>query len=64
MKRITLEQQARVIESWKRRNGVVGNDYVPVNQGRGRTASKRRLLQVIAEDAMQGGRSKTFSAKF
>ena len=64
MKRITLEQQARAIEGWKRRNGVTGRDYVPVNRGLGRSASKRGLLRAIAEDAGKRDRTPSFPSKF
>ncbi len=64
MKRMTLEDQARVIEDWKRRNGVSGRDYVPVNGGSHRTPSKRGMLRALAEDAENNGRAPVFPAKF
>jgi hypothetical protein len=64
MKRTTLEQQARVIDDWKRQNGVTGRDYVPVNSGAARTPSKRELLRAITKDAAKNGRAPTFPAKF
>jgi hypothetical protein len=64
MKRTTLEQQARMIEDWKRQNGITGRDYVPANNGTRRTASKRGLLLALAKDAAQRGRSPNFPAKF
>jgi hypothetical protein len=64
MKRMTLEQQARVIEGWKRQNEVTGRDYVRVNGGLRRTASKRDLLRAMTKDAAQRGRTPIFPAKF
>ena len=64
MKLITLEDQAQAIEAWKRRNGVSGRDYVPSNRGLHRTASKRRLLRAIAEDARKDGRTAVFPANY
>jgi hypothetical protein len=64
MKRITLEQQAQVIEDWKRRNGVSGRDYVPANSGKCRTASKRDLLRAMAKSAAKYGGSPVFPAKY
>jgi hypothetical protein len=64
MKRITLEEQARVIDSWKRRNGITGRDYVPVNGGSHRTESKRCLLHSIADEAAKQGLTPTFAANF
>ena len=63
MKR-TLEQQAQVIDDWKRRNDVAGRDYVPVNDGSLRTESKRNLLKTIAKEAARQGRAPAFRAKF
>jgi len=64
MKRITLEQQAGVIDDWKRRNGISDRDYVPVIGGLRRTASKRGLLRAIATDAAKHGHAPVFPAKF
>jgi hypothetical protein len=64
MKRITLEQQARAIEAWKSQNGITGRNYVPVNEGKRRTPSKRSLLRAIAEEADRRGRKPIFPAKF
>lgn len=64
MKRITLDQQARVIEDWKRGNGVVGRDYVPTNNGTRRSASKRALLRNLAKEVADRGRTSAFPAKF
>jgi hypothetical protein len=64
MKQITLEQQARVIEGWKAAHSIAGRDYVPVNSGLRRTASKRALLSALARAAAARGRSPSFFAKF
>lgn len=49
MDRITVEEQARIIERWKSRAGVTGRNYIPANSGATRTASKRALLKALAE---------------
>jgi len=64
MKRITLEQQAQVIDDWKRRSGITGRDYVPVNGGLRRSAAKRVLLREIARDAAARGITPVFPARF
>ena len=64
MQRITLEQQARSIERWKAANGITGRDYVPVNLGKRRTASKRALLSAMDEAATKSKRVPRFLSKF
>jgi hypothetical protein len=43
------------LERWliarKRELGIVGNDFLPRNDGSRRTESKRQLLRAIAENA-------------
>ncbi|HWB50604.1 MAG TPA: hypothetical protein VG651_15955 [Stellaceae bacterium] len=64
MKLTSLEDQAAVIEEWKRRNGVSGRDYVPPNSGLHRSLSKRHLLRAMAEDAQKHRRKAVFPAKY
>jgi hypothetical protein len=49
MKRITLEQQSVWLAKRKRELGLRGRDYVPMNSGARRTASKQALLDKLAE---------------
>ncbi len=39
----------------KRELGIVGNDFLPRNDGRRRTESKRRLLRAIEDAARSRG---------
>jgi hypothetical protein len=64
MKTITLERQAQAIERWKSENGVVGRDYVPVNDGARRTASKRALLKALSDSAAERSAPAPFLANF
>lgn len=61
---ITIERQAEAIERWKASKGITGRNYVPVNGGARRTASKRQLLSAIAEAAADRGEKPPFAAKF
>jgi hypothetical protein len=62
MPKITIEQQAEAIARWKAVNGVEGRDYVPVNNGKRRTPSKRALLKTIADGIRQDGKRPKFEA--
>jgi hypothetical protein len=62
MKTISLEDLERQLVARKRELGIVGVDFLPVNDGARRTASKRRLLRVIAENAASQGRKPRFRA--
>jgi hypothetical protein len=64
MDRITLEGQAKAIDRWKAQTGVTGRDYVPTNSGATRTASKRALLQTLADNAAERDTSLPFAANF
>lgn len=63
MIRTSLEQQAKVIERWKAKSGVIGRDYVPANNGATRTEDKRALLRALAETAAERGVALPFKAK-
>jgi hypothetical protein len=62
MKTISLEDLERQLIVRKRELGIVGVDFLPVNDGTRRTASKRRLLRTIAENAAAQGRQPRFKA--
>ena len=51
MKAISFEELERRLVARKRELGIVGVDFLPLNDGMRRTASKRRLLRAIAENA-------------
>lgn len=63
MKTITLEELERRLIARKRELGIVGVDFLPLNDGARRTESKRQLLGKIAENAAVQGRSPRFRAK-
>ena len=60
MKTINLEDLERRLVARKRELGIVGVDFLPLNDGVRRTASKRRLLRAIAENAASQGRTPRF----
>jgi hypothetical protein len=60
MKTISLEELERQLVARKRELGIVGINFLPVNDGTRRTASKRRLLKTIAESAASQGRKPRF----
>ncbi len=64
MRRTTLDEQAQVIERWKAERGYKGQDYIPANSGRRRTASKRALLRTMDEEDRRTRRKPKFKAKF
>jgi hypothetical protein len=64
MRRITLDEQAQVIERWKAERGYKGRDYIPANSGRRRTAAKRALLRDMDGEDRRKGRKPAFKAKF
>lgn len=63
MKTISLEDLEQRLVSRKRELGIVGVDFLPLNDGSRRTESKRRLLRAIAESAAANGRQPRFRAK-
>jgi hypothetical protein len=64
MRRTTLDEQARVIERWKAERGYEGQDYIPANSGRRRTAAKRALLGDMKAEDRRRRRKPKFDAKF
>jgi hypothetical protein len=60
MKAISLEELERRLVARKRQLGIVGVDFLPLNDGTRRTTSKRRLLRAIAENAVSHGRTPRF----
>jgi len=60
MKTIKLEDLERQLVTRKRELGIVGVDFLPLNDCTRRTASKRRLLRIIAENAAAQGRKPRF----
>jgi hypothetical protein len=62
MKTIKLEDLERHLVARKRELGIAGVDFLPYNDGARRTASKRRLLRVISENAAAQGRKPRFRA--
>jgi len=62
MKTIKLEDLERQLIARKRELGIVGVDFLPLNDGSRRTPSKRRLLQTLAENAAAQGRKPKFPA--
>jgi hypothetical protein len=63
MKTISLDELERRLVARKRELGIVGVDFLPLNDGTRRTASKRRLLRAIAESAAAQGRTPRFLTK-
>jgi hypothetical protein len=61
MKTINLEDLERQLVARKRELGIVGVDFLPLNDGMRRTESKRELLRTIAEHAASQGRKPPFS---
>ena len=64
MKIITLAEMSTRIEEYKKRYGIVGNDYVPKNSGLRRTPEKRALLQWIKDECEKKGKKPPFDANF
>jgi len=62
MKTICLEDLEQQLIVRKRELGIVGVDFLPVNDGSRRTASKQQLLRTIAENAAMQGRKPRFGA--
>lgn len=62
MKTIKLEDLERQLVARTRELGIVGVDFLPLNDGARRTASKRHLLRTIAENAASQGRKPWFKA--
>lgn len=60
MKTISLDELERRLVARKRELGITGVDFLPLNDGARRTASKRRLLRAIAENAASQGRTPGF----
>ena len=63
MQTISLDELERRLIVRKRELGIIGVDFLPVNDGARRTASKRRLLRAIAENAVAQGRTPHFATK-
>ena len=63
MKTISLDELEECLIARKRQLGIAGVDFLPLNDGKRRTASKRRLLRAIAENAAAQGRSPLFTTK-
>jgi hypothetical protein len=63
VKAISLEDLERRLVARKRELGIVGVDFLPLNDGMRRTASKRRLLGTIAESAVSQGRTPRFGTR-
>jgi hypothetical protein len=63
MKTISLDELEECLIARKRQLGIAGVDFLPLNDGKRRTASKRRLLRAIAENAAAQGRSPRFTTK-
>jgi hypothetical protein len=62
MKTISLADLERQLIARKPKPGIVGADFLLVNDGARRTASKQRLLQTIPENAAAQGRKSRFKA--
>lgn len=60
MKTIKLEDLERQLIARKRALGITGVDFLPLNDGARRTASKRGLLRAIADNASAQGRTPRF----
>lgn len=63
MKTINLDELEECLIARKRQLGIAGIDFLPLNDGRRRTASKRRLLRAIAENAAAQGRTPRFATE-
>lgn len=63
MNRTTLEQQSAWLAKRKRELGLSGRDYVPMNSGARRTASKQALLEKLAEIGRTSMRALRFLAR-
>jgi hypothetical protein len=63
MKTISLDELEEHLITRKRQLGITGVDFLPLNDGKHRTASKRRLLRAIADNAAAQGRSPQFTTK-
>jgi hypothetical protein len=63
MKTISLDGLEERLIARKRELGIIGVDFLPLNDGTRRTASKRRLLRAIAENAVAQGRTPRFATK-
>jgi hypothetical protein len=63
MRAISLEELERRLVTRKRELGIVGVDFLPLNDGMRSTASKRRLLRAIAENAASQGRTPRFGTR-
>ena len=61
MKTINLENLERQLVARKREVGIVGVDFLPLNDDAQRTVSKQRLLRAIAENAASQGRKPRFN---
>ena len=55
MRTIQFRDLERHLIARKRELGIVGNDFLPRNDGSRRTESKRRLLQAIEDAARSRG---------
>ncbi len=64
MESINLRDLERRLIARKRELGILGNDFMPLNDGTRRTESKRRLLQAVADNAPAQGRGPRFKARF
>jgi len=62
MTKITLEEKARLLAQRKAELGLEGQDYVPVNPGKRRTAAKRQLLRTIDREVRASGAVPRFQA--
>jgi len=60
MKTINVENLERQLVARKREVGIVGVDFLPLNDDARRTVSKQRLLRAIAENAASQGRKPRF----
>jgi hypothetical protein len=55
MRRVSLEEQAKLLEKRKLALGFAGTGYVALNPGLRRTESKRALLRAIDEAGIKTG---------
>ena len=63
MKQINLEEHLLRLDSRRRQLGLAADASPPANAGRRRTPEKRALLEAIAKNAEQAGRTPRFTAK-
>lgn len=64
MRKITIEEQRAWLEKRKSELGISGDNFVPRNNGKRRTTSKRTLLEELRKMAEQDGQEPPFKADF